>query len=146
MFDRWIAWLNSLFILSIFFWAFAAWRELWIYRRIKDTFALITSLCCAQDTFDHKGIPDCIVVRGVYKNRALACRLSHIRPTWLFFYRVDIHCHIEPKDASKNPVSYKATALSKTMRCPLTEGASREEILEVFEEVTGAAETAESKN
>ncbi len=151
MLDRWILNLNTLFILAIAFWSFAAWRELWIYRHIKDTFAIITKYLNAPNTFDLKTIPECLIARGVYKNRNLACRICDIIPTRLFFYRMEIHCHVEP--GSKTPgtpkgnagVSYRTTALSVIKKYSLVERISEQEILDILEEITRAAELVESK-
>jgi hypothetical protein len=155
--------LNLAFICAIFVWAIASFTEMQIYKNTRETFKQISELFTTQEKVGLKTGTDYLLIEGIYKNRRVVCRLSRYAPSALLHYTISLYFFIEPLNSmSKNNTSagvltrntqlldnnkilYHYTTTTSIHSLFFTTKIHKQEIIEIFEELTQAAEMVEAQ-
>lgn len=163
MHDPLIYFLNFLFLFFVLQWAFSAYVEIWVYRNLKQAFKLISNLLRSKSKLSLSDPPDYIIVEGTYKGRRVVARVSRSAPSPLWHYSLSLHIYIEPLIRPKlvayqtdyltehtqleenNRIYYGSTSSTTVKSYTFMSKIPEDEFINIFEELTRAAEIAESK-
>ncbi|MDD5537726.1 MAG: hypothetical protein PHF12_02025 [Candidatus Omnitrophica bacterium] len=156
--DSLIYGLSVLFFASIVFWAVSAYAEMIIYRAVQEASRLIQGILKTHREAGEEGPTDYSIVEGRYKNRAMICRINRIAARSWWNFKLDLHCHVEPlrtpaqdKAWSSKPlghaddVYYPATSTTFVRSFGPSEKLSKNDVLNIFEDLTKAAEIIENQ-
>ncbi len=156
--DTLIYGLSILFFASIVFWAVSAYAEMIIYKAVQEASRLIQDILKTPRPSSQEGPTDYSIVEGRYKNRTVICRINRIAARSLWNFKLDFHCHIEPlrtpaeeKTRLSRPLGqaddiyYPATSTTFVRSFGPSEKLSKSDILNIFEDLTKAAESIENQ-
>ena len=157
-----IYFLNFLFMLAILVWALFAYTEIWIYHNIRQTFKTISKLLRSELKPPPKTPLDYLITQGLYKGRKAVCRINRHPSSKLLHYSLSLHFHIEPlikprqrfpeeeylipkpQSHQDNRIYYQSTSSTSIISYIFTNKISEQEITNIFEELTHAAEIVEA--
>ncbi len=156
--DTLIYGLSVLFFASIVFWAVSAYAEMIIYKAVQEASRLVRDILKTRRQSGEEGPTDYSIVEGRYKNRTVICRINRIAARSLWNFRLDLHCHVEPlrapaEEKMKLPkplgqadnIYYPATSTTFVRSFGPSEKLSKSDILNIFEDLTKAAESIENQ-
>ncbi len=148
--DKLIYGLSILFFASIVFWAISAYAEMVIYKAVREASRLFQDILKTRGESDGEGPTDYAIVEGRYKDRTMICRINRIAAHSWWNFKLSLHCHIEPLrlatqgPADPNRISYPAMSTTFTRSFGPSEKLSKNDILNIFEDLTMAAEFIEN--
>ncbi|MBI5873627.1 MAG: hypothetical protein HZB36_05740 [Candidatus Omnitrophica bacterium] len=163
MHDIFIYRLVTCFTISIIIWALFAYTELWINHNMSNTAKIIAKLLHTKSDHSSQDPPDYLLIQGFYKNRKIVCRMSHFSPSRFLHYNLRMHIHIEPlldlrserlknyyvtentRLEANNKINYECTSLTAIKSYFLSSMINKDEFIQIFEELTRAAEMVESQ-
>ncbi len=160
MHDIFIYRLTTCFTASIIIWAIFSYIDIWINQNLRSTSKLIAKLLNSEQKPESFNTPGYSITQGVYKGRKIVCRMNSFSPSNFLKYNLRLHIHIEPlvdirsrpneafsptenTQIAGNKIIYKCTSLTAMKSYFLSAIIAKEEFVEIFEELTQAAETVE---
>ena len=163
MSDAFVLYLSSAFTLAILLWAFLAYIDLWIFHTISRTRAVVSKILAEEHKAPVPTPGDYALTQGTYKNRRVVFRIARITPAPFLYYSLSLHCYIEPRISPNrkiamrfptprtcleedNKIYYRYTSSTSQKTLPLISRIPPTEILDIFEELTRAAEIVESED
>ncbi|OIO36101.1 MAG: hypothetical protein AUJ74_03780 [Candidatus Omnitrophica bacterium CG1_02_44_16] len=145
MHDSLIYGLNLLFLIAIIIWAISSYIEILIYRNIKETFTSISSSFRPADQLSLRTAPDYMIIQGLYKNRKVVCRLNRSNPSQFLHYDLNLRFYIEPLVDQELGIHHNCTATTSAQSLFFTAKIPEQDIVAILEELSHAAEIAESR-
>jgi len=148
--DSLIYGLSVLFFASIVFWAVSAYAEMVIYKAVREASRLLQDILKTRGESGEEGPTDYAIVEGCYKDRTIICRINRIAARSWWNFKLSLHCHIEPLrlatqgPADPNHICYPAMSTTFTRSFGPSEKLSKDDILNIFEDLTRAAESIEN--
>ncbi len=162
MHDVFIYRLATCFTGSIILWALLSYVEIWIDHNMRKTARLLAGLLHAETRANIQDAPGYCIIQGLYKNRKIVCRMSAFSPSSFLHYNLRLHIHIEPLTrafarqgegrritentyrSSDNSINYDCTSSTTIKSYLFSSLVDRDTFLQVFEELTKAAEIVET--
>ncbi len=140
--DLFIYRLVTCFTASVIIWALFTYAEMWINANLKNTSRAIAKLLNAEPNPRSSNPPGYNIIQGTYKGRKIVCRLNSFSPTKLLRYNLSLHVYIEPFKGSG--IAHEYTSLTTVKSYFLSSSVSQDEFIQIFEELTRAAEMTEA--
>ncbi len=116
--------------------------EMWVNANLKRTSKILTALL-NSDPETWKNPPGYSIIEGTYKGRKIICRLNSFSPSIFLHYKICLHAHIEPLSGKYN--TYDSTSLTAVKSYFFLSAVTKDEFLQIFEELSRASEIIEAK-
>lgn len=155
--------LSSLFSFAIVIWGVFAYLDIWVLRNAQITLKVISKLLLSRTQISTKTPLDYFIVQGYYKGRKIVCRINCFFPKNIFHYNLCLYIYIEPQIKYKpgflqidyltknthlredSKIYYQHTTSTAIKSYFFADTISEEEFINIFEELTFAAEKIESE-
>ncbi|MFH1690980.1 MAG: hypothetical protein ABIC68_00200 [Candidatus Omnitrophota bacterium] len=161
--NEFIVHISSLFTIAIVIWGIFAYLDIWVLRNAQITFKIISKLLLLRTQISPKTPLDYFIVQGYYKGRKVVCRINCFFPKNIFHYDLYLHIYMEPQIKHKpgflqmdyltknthfredSKIYYQRTTSTAIKSYFFADMISEEEFINIFEELTIAAEKIESE-
>lgn len=162
MHDIFVYRITSCFTVAVILWALFAYAELWINHNLKHTQKIFAKLLHAEIKSAASDPPGYMIVQGFYKERKIVCRMSCFSPSRFLRYDLRLHIHIDPHRCIRdkfrgrlyltentrldidNKINYACTSSTILKSYFFSSMIPEDEFIQIFEELTRAAEIIEA--